>query len=108
MNESDNITDNRNNEHGKNEAHDTRNITNDKDDEGDEGMTIIHRSARLKKKKDEFRDFIICDIVEKRKSRKERNREAKSHKLVAPFLLDEATVSYRALLGITGISDKVI
>ena len=44
-NESDNITDNRNNDHGKDEAHDTCNIMNDKDDEGNEGMTIIRRSA---------------------------------------------------------------
>ena len=35
------------------------------DDEKDEGMIVIQRSERLKKRRDEFSDFLIYDVVEK-------------------------------------------
>ena len=64
------------------------------DDEEDEGMIVIWRSERLKKRRDEFSDFLIYDVVEKRKSMKKRQKEAKSHSLTAPFVLDKASVSF--------------
>ena len=63
------------------------------DDEEDEGMIMIQRSERLKKRRDEFSDFLIYDVVEKRKSMKKRQKEAKSRSLATPFVLDEASVS---------------
>ena len=56
----------------------------------------------MKRKKDEFKDFIIYDVLEKRKSMKRKQKEAKSHTLAAPFILDQASVSYRAPSGYYG------
>ena len=64
------------------------------DDEEDEGMIVIRRSERLKKRRDEFSDFLIYNVVEKRKSIKKRQKEAKSRSLAAPFVLDKASVSF--------------
>ena len=64
------------------------------DDEEDEGMIVIRRSERLKRRRDQFSDFLIYNVVEKRKSMKKRQKEAKSHTLVAPFVLDKASVSF--------------
>ena len=72
------------------------------DDEEDEGMIVIQRFERLKRRRDEFNDFLIYDVVEKRKSMKKRQKEAKSRSLATPFVLDEASVSFRALSGYYG------
>ena len=72
------------------------------DDEEDEGIIMFRRSERLKRRRDEFSDFLIYDVVEKRKSMKKRQKEAKSHSLAAPFVLDEASVSFRAPSGYYG------
>ena len=77
------------------------------DDEEDEGMIVIRRSERLKRRRDEFSDFLIYDVVEKRKSMKKRQKEAKSHSLATLFVLDKASVSFRAPSGYYGILAKV-
>ena len=69
------------------------------DDEEDEGMIVILRSERLMKRRDEFSDFLIYDVVEKRKSMKKRQKEAKSCSLAAPFVLDKASVLFQAPSG---------
>ena len=53
----------------------------------------------MKIKKDEFKDFIIYDVLEKQKPMKQKQKEVKSHVLAAPFILDQASVSYRAPSG---------
>ena len=41
-------------------------VTNgDDDNENNQVMTVIRRSERLNRKKDEFKDFIIYDMLEK-------------------------------------------
>ena len=64
------------------------------DDEEDEGMIVIRRSEILKRRRDEFSDFLIYDVVEKRKSMKKRQKEAKSCSLATPFVLDETSVTF--------------
>ena len=81
----------------------TKEITKeDDDDDGEEGMVVIRRSERIRKKYEDLKDFIIEDIVVKRKSRKRREREAKARSLAGPFILDESSVSYRVPTGYYG------
>ena len=50
------------------------------DDEEYEDMIMIRRSETLKKRRDEFSDFLIYNVVEKRKSMK---KDRKKQNLIA-------------------------
>ena len=46
------------------------------DDDQDKGMIVIQRSERLKKRRDEFSDSFIYDVVEKRKSNEKKTKRS--------------------------------
>ena len=49
-----------------------------------------------------MRDFIVEDYKEKRKSFKSRQEQSRQHRLAAPFVLDEASVTFRPPSGYYG------
>ena len=49
-----------------------------------------------------MRDFIVEDYKEKRKSFKSRQEQSRRHHLAAPFVLDEASVTFRPPSGYYG------
>ena len=57
---------------------------------------IIRHSKRIKARS-EMDDFIVEDYKEKRRSFKSKQEESRRHKLAAPFILHESSVTYRAV-----------
>ena len=80
------------------------NAKGDNDDNKDfeEGEEIVIRRSKRLKVRSEMDDFIVQDYKEKRKSYRSRKEEARRRHEASAFILDQSSVTFRAISGYYG------
>ena len=78
------------------------NDDNDDNKDFEEGEEIVIRRSKRLKVRSEMDDFIVQDYKEKQKSYRSRKEEARRCREASAFILDQSSVTFRAILGYYG------
>ena len=75
---------------------------NDDNKDFEEGEEIVIRRSKRLKVRSEMDDFIVQDYKEKRKSYRSRKEEARRRREASAFILDQSSITFRAVSGYYG------